>query len=411
MKPRTARGVARSLVVLYVILAAAGLSLQAISNAPYIGIIFPALVILIILVGIWVITGALIIARQPYNPVGWLLCVGLFTPAIDMFAAGYAAYDTYVLPGGLPGVELALVWLNLGNLGALGLLAFILIILLFPDGKFLTARWRKLGWFASGALLLYLPLQALEPGPVDPSFLPDRTNPLGVSPSLWAFLNPPMWIAFFILSLCYAAALLSLLFRLRRSRGEERQQIKWLISPAWLYGIFLFILIIGTLKADDAILGIDLAIGQIAAAGMIIAIAFAIFKFRLYDIDLIINKTLVYGALSGTLVLIYLISVILLQQILPAESPVAIVLSTLATLALFSPLRRRIQNAIDKRFYRRKYDAEKTLEAFATQLRQEVDLDEISRSLLAVATESMQPDRVSLWVKSVKETSSMHKSS
>ena len=91
MKPRTARGVARSLVVLYVILAAAGLSLQAISNAPYIGIIFPALVILIILVGIWVITGALIIARQPYNPVGWLLCVGLFTPAIDMFAAGYAS--------------------------------------------------------------------------------------------------------------------------------------------------------------------------------------------------------------------------------------------------------------------------------------------------------------------------------
>jgi hypothetical protein len=397
MNPRTARRIAWSIVVLYIILAAAGLTLQAISNAPYANTPFPVLIILMILVGVWIVTGALIISRHPQHPVGWLLCAGFFSPPIDMFSAGYAAYDTYVLSGPLPGVGLALVWLKLGNLGAIGLVALTLIILLFPDGSLPSPRWRGVSWAAVGSLLVYLPLQALEPGPADPSYLPVRSNPLGVSPSLWATLKPLMWAAFSILALCYVAALLSLLFRLGRARGDERQQVKWLLFPAWLYGIFLLLYFIGIEKADEVIMGIGLALAQLAVAGMIIAIAFAIFKYRLYDIDIIINKTLVYGALTATLAFVYFISVVLLQQVFPAESPISIVLSTLAIAALFSPLRRRIQNAIDRRFYRRRYDAQHTLTAFSEKMRDEVELEKLSEALLAVVDETMQPAHASLW--------------
>jgi hypothetical protein len=134
-----------------------------------------------------------------------------------------------------------------------------------------------------------------------------------------------------------------------------------------------------------------------SVAGMAIATVIAMFKYRLYDIDIIINKTLVYGTLTGTLALVYFASVVLLQQLLPAESPIAIVISTLVAAALFSPLRRRIQNAIDRRFYRRKYDAQQTLAAFSVSMRDEVELDQISESLLAVVDETMQPAHATLW--------------
>jgi hypothetical protein len=396
---RTARGIAWSLVVLFIILATVGLTLQAITNTPYVGTEFPVLITLVTLVGIWILTGALIISRHPHHPVGWLLCAGLFSPAFDMLAAGYAAYDTYVFSGSLPGVDLAFVWLKLSSLGAHGLVAFTLLILLFPDGRLPSPRWRRVSWTAVGTLLLYLPLQLVEPGPADPYFLPVRSNPLGVSPSLWAFLEPLMWMAFSVLALCYAAALISLIVRLGRARGDERQQVKWLLFPAWLYGIFLLLLFISTFNADEVIMGIGIALGQLAVAGMIIASAFAIFKYRLYDIDIIINKTLVYTALTGSLALVYFVSVVLLQQVFPADSPISIVISTLAIAALFSPLRRRIQNAIDRRFYRRKYDARQTLAAFSVSMRDEVELDQISEILLAVVDETMKPAHASLWFK------------
>ena len=410
MNSRSARAIASSLVVLYFILAPLGLALQAISNSPFAHTVIPVLIFLVGLLGVWIVTGALIISRHPRHPVGWLLCAGLFSPAIDMFAAGYAAYDTYKFPGSLlgiydsyasgwlPGVDLALVWLKLSNLGALGLVALTLIILLFPDGRLPSSRWRKVSGLAIGTLLLYLPLQALEPGPADPYFLPIRTNPLGVSASLWALLKPVMWMTFSILALCYAAGLLSLFSRLGRARGDERQQIKWLLFPAGLFGIFLPLLFIGTIEADEAILGIGITLGQIAVSGMIIAIAFAIFKYRLYDIDIIINKTLVYGSLTGMLALVYFSSVVLLQQVFPAHSQISIVLSTLTIAGLFAPLRRRIQNAIDKRFYRRKYDAQRTLAAFSAKMRDEVELERLSKTLLAVVDETMQPEHVSIWL-------------
>lgn len=406
MKSRTARGIAWALVVLYIILAGVGLTLQAISNTPFANTPIPVIIILLSLLGVWIVIGALIISRHPRHPVGWLLCAGLFSAPFDMLAAGYTGYDTYGFSGSLPGVDLALVWLKLSNLGALGLLAFILIILLFPDGRLPSPRWRTVSGTAVVALLLYLPLQALEPGPADPSFLPVRVNPLGVSPSLWATLEPLMWMAFSVLALCYAAALISLIVRLGRARGDMRQQVKWLLLPAWLYGVFLILFYIGTFAVDEVIMGIGIALGQLAVAGMIIAIAFAIFKYRLYDIDLIINKTLVYGALTGSLALVYFVSVVMLQQVFPAESPITIVLSTLAMAALFTPLRRRIQNTIDKRFYRRKYDAQQVLAQFAQTARDEVSLEALTAELSHVVRATMQPEQMSVWLRPQQEQKS-----
>lgn len=155
----------------------------------------------------------------------------------------------------------------------------------------------------------------------------------------------------------------------------------------------------GLFEPNEVATGIGLVLGQPVIAGMVIAIAFAIFKYRLYDIDIIINKTLVYGALTGALALVYFSSVVLLQQIFSAESPITIVLSTLAIAALFSPLRRRIQTGIDKRFYRREYDARQTLAAFNALRRDEVELEQLSEALLTVVDETMQPAHVSLWLK------------
>lgn len=392
-----------SLVAAYFTLSTVGLALQALANASYTNQGVPVLTILIILVGMWPIIGALIVSRHPHHPVGWLLCASFITPSFDMFAAGYASYDHYVYPGSLPGVALALIWLTWSSF-PFATAAFTLIILLFPDGHLPSSSWRKVAWTAIAALLVYLPLRTLQPGSVDSSFDASLINSVGVSASLWDILEPLMWLSFTVLALCYAAAVFSLIARLHHARGDVRQQIKWLVFPSVLYLISLPLLILGLFEPSEVAMGIGLILGQPAIAGMVIAIAFAIFKYRLYDIDILINKTLVYGALTGALALVYFSSVILLQQIFPAESPITIVLSTLAIAALFSPLRRRIQNGIDKRFYRRKYDAQQTLAAFGMMMRDEVELERISAALLAVAEETMQPATASLWLRDVKHS-------
>jgi len=369
MTPRTARRMAWTILVIYITLAAIGLTLQGIARAPWAQTSLPALIFLVSLVGVWIVTGALIISRHPQHPVGWLLCAGLFPAAIDMFSAGYAAYDTYVLSGSLPGVDLALVWLKLVYLGPHGVIAFTLILLLFPDGKFLSPGWRKVAWTAVGALLLFLPLQAVEPGPVDPSFLGDRANPLAISPSLWTYLKPLMWTTFYVLALCYGAAFVSLIVRLRNSRGDVRQQIKWLFFPAGLFGIFLPLFIIGLARADDAIVGIGIALGQLAIAGIVIAVAFAIFKYRLYDIDLIINRTLVYGALTASTMGLYIFVVGFLGNIFqPKDRTLIAFLTTGLVAILFQPLRERLQRGVNRLFYGQRDDPLGTLSQLGKSL-------------------------------------------
>jgi hypothetical protein len=223
----------------------------------------------------------------------------------------------------------------------------------------------------------------------------------------------------FFLPLIFAVLLVGIyaqVFRFRHAGALERQQIKPVVFALVLMAAFFIIFAIlanGTGVADPGQSGPTAALffhlffnltANLVFMGIPVSIAVAILRYRLWDIDVIIRRTLVYGGLTATLVLVYFGSVLVLQSLFQAftgqsQSPLVIVISTLAIAALFNPLRKRIQNDIDRRFYRRKYDAEKMLEIFAAQLRQEVDLDEISQSLLAMAAESMQPEYVSLWVK------------
>jgi two-component system NarL family sensor kinase len=387
----TARWIAWLLVFFFVTFATVGLALQAITDTPFVVTGFPVLIFLVILVGMWIVTGALIISRHPRHPVGWLLCAGLFASAIDMFAAGYAAYDTYVFSGSLPGVNLALVWLKLVNLGPHGLVAFTLIVLLFPDGRFTSPGWRRVAWTTVGALLFFLPLQALEPGSADPFFLPIRANPLGVSVSQWSILKPLMWTAFYILALCYGAAFVSLIVRLRNSHGDVRQQIKWLIFPAGLFGIYLVLFMLGVTEADEVILEISIALGQLAITGMVIAIAFAIFKYRLYDIDLLFNRTLVYGALTACVVGLYILVVGALGTFFQTQGNLIIaLLATGIVAALFQPLRERLQRGVNRLIYGERDDPVEALSRLGRQLAMAVPPDKVLPTLVETIARTLK---------------------
>jgi two-component system NarL family sensor kinase len=388
---RTARWIAWILVVFYVTLATVGLALQAITDTPFVQTGLPVLIFLVILVGMWMVTGALIISRHPQHPVGWLLCAGLFASAIDMFAAGYAAYDTYVFSSSLPGVDLALIWLKLVNLGPHGLVAFTLIVLLFPDGRFPSPGWRKVAWTTVGTLLFFLPLQALEPGSADPFILPMRANPLGVSESQWSILKPLMWTAFFILALCYGAAFVSLIVRLRNSRGDVRQQIKWLLFPTGLFGIYLVLFIFGMTEADQVVLDIGIALGQLAIAGMVIAIAFAIFKYRLYDIDLLIHRTLVYGTLTACVVGLYVLVVGALGTFFQTQGNLIIALLATGIVAvLFQPLRERLQRGVNRLIYGERDDPVEALSRLGRQLETAVPSDKVLPTLVETIAQTLK---------------------
>lgn len=407
MTPRIARMIAWFLVGTYVVLATVGLTLQARSNADHFAFTgLSILIFLVVLVGVWIITGALIVSHHPRHPVGWLLCAGLFTPAIDMFAAGYAAYDTYVFSGSLPGVYLALIWIKLAYLAPLGLIAFTLIVLLFPNGRFLSPGWRKVAWSAVGALLVFLPLQAVEPGLADPYFLPTRINPLGVSASFWAFLKPLMWTSFSILVLCYGAAIISLVIRLRNSSGDVRQQIKWLIFPAGLYAIFLMLFLIGIAKADEAIIGISIAIGQLAATGMVISIAFSILKYRLYDIDIIINHTLVYGALSAIVVAVYILIVGGLGVVMQAQGSLLISLLATGLIAvLFQPLREWLQHRVNRLIYGERDDPIEALSRLGKQMEVALPSDQVLPVLVKTIAQTLRLPYVGITLKGQSDIS------
>ena len=396
MNKRMARWLAWFGVGAYVVLSAIGLVLQL--RSPYsfgnMGIPVPVLIIFYAFLGVWPVIGALILTRRPQHPVGWVLGIGIPVVAMDSFAFGYAAYELTSHLESLPGMTAILLWLNWSGM-PLGIAIFTLLLLLSPDGKFYSRPWRIVAGVAAGALFVYLAIKALEPGPL--VLFPALNNPIAVAEAVWVVLAPLQWAAITILSLCFAGAIVSLIIRLRNSRGDVRQQIKWLIFPATLFWIGIPFNVLGEYESSGTVFGLGGVTHMVAATGMIIATAIGIFRYRLYDIDPIINRTLVYGALTGTLALVYFVSVVLLQQVFPAESQISIVISTLAIAGLFTPLRRGIQNAIDKRFYRRKYDAQQTLAAFSARLRDEVELKQLSETLLAVVHETMHPTHASLW--------------
>jgi hypothetical protein len=340
-------------------------------------------------------TGVIISSRLPGNAVGWIfLAIGLLLGVL--FAAGAYAdlaldmgYDS--LLGG-PFAAWTGAWIFIP--ATYGLPMFLL--LLFPDGRFISRRWRLAGWVLGVTVVFAAAAKAFEPGRISPG-IENPLAPGGAAGEVFGVLSS---VTDALALPAFALAVAGLAVRLWRSRGVERQQIKWFAYSAALVGAGLgaSVLLPGGSAADLAFL-----VGLLALGGLPVAAGIAILKYRLYDIDFIVNRTLVYGPLSAILALIYVGSVVGMQAAFRAitgqGSTLAVVASTLAIAALFTPFRRRIQSFIDRLFYRRKYDARKTLEAFSTKLRDETDLDALNDDLVDVVRETMQPAHASLWLR------------
>jgi len=349
--------------------------------------------------------GALLASRRPDNPIGWIYCVVSLTTSVYMLAVEYARYAAVTQPGSLP-LPTFVVWLATESIVAVGWgLMATFAVLLFPTGRMPSRRWRPVAWFATITIAVAAVATALLPGPVDEQLLPIR-NPAGVEAAAW-LLEPVHTLGWLALTMAAVASVISLVLRFRNARGDERQQLKW-----FSYATVFFVIMLAIHSIAEAILGpeayrpIEPVLLGPGMTSIPIAVAIAIFKYRLYEIDVIIRRTLVYGVLTATLALVYFGGVALLQSLSrsltggQAEQPQwVIVASTLAIAALFQPLRRRIQGFIDRRFYRRKYDAIRTLQDFSARLRDEVDLGDLSQDLLAVVQETVQPEHASLWLR------------
>ena len=345
---------------------------------------------------VFLAVGAIVATRRPAHPIGWLLiAVGLLS-ALQFLSGEYAATTLALGAERLPYGPTA-AWLSIQMLILL-FFPMLLLLLLFPTGRLLSSRWRIVAWVGMCGVSLGAATEALRPGPLE-SFN-SFDNPFGVSV---AILNPILVAAPMLVLAALSGALLSLVVRLVRSRGEERQQVKWFVAAAVLGFLALFGISLLSSELGINLGGLGNWIWAIVGASLPVAIGLAILKYRLYDIDVVINRALVYGSLTATLALIYLGGVVGLQAVLRVltgqESTLAIVASTLVIAALFNPLRRRVQAFVDRRFYRRKYDAAKTLDAFNARLRNETDLDALSNDLVGVANRTMQPEHASLWLR------------
>jgi hypothetical protein len=349
------------------------------------------------------IIGAVVASRRPQHPIGWLMCAAGLLWGVVHFSGEYVTYALLAAPGSLPAGE-AITWLY-SWLWVPGLGLGVFLGLLFPTGGLPSRRWRPFAWLSVLLVTVGTVMAAFSPGPIL-GFVSIR-NPFGIEslPNLYEPLQA------LVLALIFVASV-SLLLRLRRARGVERQQIKWFGTATMVEGSAA-ILTYTIFEAIDT-RGIELAgyaLVLVGLLGMPTTLGIAILRYRLYDIDHIINRTLVYGALTALLAAGYFATIMALQGIsslvfqaafrafLGQESALATVAATLAMAALFNPLRRRLQSFIDRRFYRRKYDAVKTLEAFSSQLRNETDLKALSDDLVRVVRETIQPAHVSLWLR------------
>jgi hypothetical protein len=359
------------------------------------------------------IVGALVASKRPRNPIGWICLVsGLFWMS---FALGDAS-DAYELArtGTVTSSVILDALTQADWVLPVGLLG-IFMILLFPDGRLPSRRWRPFALFAGAVMVLVPVVFVFDPGPLEGH--PGVRNPFGLEGLPW--LEGVSVFGVLLLPLCILVSAASLVLRYRRSGTEVREQIKWLAFAASFVGTaYLSLVVIGIFFAPGLFSSRDQQpiVYELIAnlflmtyAGIPTAIGIAILKYRLYDIDIIINRALVYGPLTVSLAVVYFGGVVGTQAAFRAitgeeqQPQLAVVASTLAIAALFGPLRRRIQNVIDRSFYRRKYDAARILEAYGARLRDEVDLQTLGNDLLGVVRETVQPAHASLWLQSSDE--------
>jgi hypothetical protein len=396
MSRRTAAWLAWSLWAVTVALTAMSLVLLVLNlrypNAP-----IPNYLLGNALVVIDVTVGALVASRRPENPVGWLLCLSSVAVSTSTFTSLYAIYALLARPGSLPAGE-ASAWIAAWILPIIIGLQ-ISYVLLFPTGRLPSRRWRWLAWLTAAFVLVGVVLSAFSPGAYFGALGPIR-NPLGIE----GFTTYYAAVLYTFAPVLYVAIAFAVFMRLRRAVGVERQQLKWFAYAVAIFAIGTTLNVINfAIDAPSWLQWAANAIFTAAGTTIPISIGIAILRYRLYDIDILINRTLVYGSLTVTLVALYFGGIVVLQRVFVLltgqQSTLAVVASTLVIAALFTPLRRRIQSFIDRRFYRRKYDARKTLEDFSAQLRNETDLNVLSDDLVGVVAETMQPAHVSLWLR------------
>ena len=344
----------------------------------------------------YAIVGAVLASRRPANPIGWLLLgLGLVSAARGL--AG--EYALHALAGhARPAAGIWAVWFVHWALTLLfpsGVLMFLL--LLFPDGRPLTARWRRVGWLGAALAACYILGTWLTPGtPTVGPKLPSVPNPTGVAG--WTFAGALGNGAFVLEWGCLLAAAASLFVRYRRSASEERLQLKWFAFAAVTALVLLTALLPASIASHAGQSAFNA--GVIAGIGLAlpVAVGIAVMKYRLYAIDRIISRTLAYAIITGLLAGVYAGLVLLATRVLSVHTPVAVAVATLAAAALFSPLRQRVQRAVDRRFNRARYDADQAMAAFAAQLKDAVDLDSVRDDLAGAVQQALEPAHISIWV-------------
>ncbi|MGH3367052.1 MAG: hypothetical protein ACRDOY_07605 [Nocardioidaceae bacterium] len=345
-------------------------------------------------------TGALIASKLPGNPIGWLMCATALTFTVGAVSVEFPSravmVENGILQATIGGWVGNFVWfIGIG-------LAGTFLLLLFPDGRLPSRGWRTVAWMAGLGLVLFVLGVALAPGPL----LGIRaTNPVGI-PGTGVLLDAVALVGLVLLLAGILASCASLVVRHRAAGTEQRQQLKWIAYSVPLVAAGLGASIAIELAYSSTVsTQVAYMFTSVALMALPVAIGIAILRHRLYDIDVVINKTLVYGALTVTLAVTYLGSVLLLQlalRPLTADSGLAVAGSTLAVAALFRPARSRIQAVVDRRFFRRRYDAARTLEAFGIRLRDQLDLEALGSDLRGVVRDTVQPAHVSLWLREVR---------
>jgi hypothetical protein len=401
MRQRAAAWLAWSLVALSVALLLGGIALALVTRSTVPDLPFGgetedgSVVADLVTLLTFSVVGAIIASRHPRNTLGWLFCSVGVTIGLNSFVGDYAEF--WLASGfGMSSLGETAAWLSSWLWILLVYFPTSLLLLLFPDGRLPSPRWRPVAWGVALGTAGGVVGNALKAGPlVD---FPQIANPYGVD-------GPFVWVLGVAGSIVAAgsmvASAVSLIVRMRRAGSEQRQQIKWLA-----YGGAM---VVGTIFVGSLVIlwsvPVSIVIMSVALLGLPVFTGIAIVRYRLYDIDLLINRTLVYGSLTLMLALVYfggvtatqaLFQTLTGQQKLPQ---LAVVVSTLVIAALFNPLRHRMQSFIDRRFYRSKYDAAKTLDTFSARLREETDLTTLSEELVGVVSETMQPEHVSLWLR------------
>jgi hypothetical protein len=378
------------------------------SNASWSGGGYLSNALFVVAVFTFPVVGVLIATRRPGNRIGWLLLL----IGVGWGIANSSSYTDYVIRLHHPHPGSAVVAAIGGTMWIVPIgMTGTFLILLFPDGRLPGPRWRIVAWISGAAILTGLSLNLATPGPMTSGGYPHTDNPFGIDAAGGGIQDAKVLILLVPAMMVASAA--SLIVRFRRARGVARQQVKWLAAAAALVAVIY--LIVETTSVTTAPEGTQAPTWLLVIQGIALvsfglipaAIGVAILRYRLFDIDRLVRRTLVYAALVACLAVIYLIGVFTFESAVRnmtgGSSTLAVTLSTLAVAAAFQPLRRRIQAAVDRRFYRARYDAARTLEAFSSRMRDEIDLETLTGDVVSVVRDALHPSHATVWLRPSEE--------